>query len=149
MVLHFNIGRECELSCSVVSDSLRPHGLKPTVLLCPWNSPGKLTGAGCAFLLHGIFPTQGSNPCLLSCRWLLVHWATREAPHFSISSYQLLNELRWRWRVCVCACMCVCMRVCMCADGFLEKWNAVEYKDVHIFHLLLKPPFLLYAIRKP
>ena len=23
--------------CSVVSDSLRPHGLQPTRLLCPWN----------------------------------------------------------------------------------------------------------------
>ena len=28
--------------------------------------PGKNTGAGCHFLLQGIFPTQGSNPCI-SC----------------------------------------------------------------------------------
>ena len=34
------------------------------------NSPGKSTGVGCHFLLHGIFPTQGSNPCLLR----LLHW---------------------------------------------------------------------------
>ena len=26
-----------ELNCSVVSDSLRPHGLQPTRLLCPWE----------------------------------------------------------------------------------------------------------------
>ena len=32
---------------------------------CPWNSPGKNTGVGCHFLLQGIFPTQGSNPCFL------------------------------------------------------------------------------------
>ena len=25
----------------------------------------------CHFLLQGIFPTQGSNPCLLCCRWSL------------------------------------------------------------------------------
>ena len=25
------------LSCSVMSDSLRPHGLQPTRLLCPWK----------------------------------------------------------------------------------------------------------------
>ena len=29
------------VSCSVMSDSLRPHGLYPTRLLCPWDSPGK------------------------------------------------------------------------------------------------------------
>ena len=30
-------------------------------LLCPWDSPGKDTGAGCPALLQGIFPTQGLN----------------------------------------------------------------------------------------
>ena len=53
------------LSRSVTSYSLRPHGLQPARLHCPWDSPGKNTGVGCPFLLQGIFPTQGSNPCLL------------------------------------------------------------------------------------
>ena len=53
-------------SCSVVSDSLWPHGLYPARLLCPWNSPVKNTGVGSRFLLQGIFPTQGSNLCLMS-----------------------------------------------------------------------------------
>ena len=35
------------------------------------DSPGKNTGVGCHALLQGIFPTQGSNPGLLHCRWLL------------------------------------------------------------------------------
>ena len=43
-------------SCSVVSDSLRPHGL-----YSPWNSPGQDTGVGSLSLLQGIFPNQGSN----------------------------------------------------------------------------------------
>ena len=55
------------LRCSVVSNSLRPHGLWPTRLLCPWDFPGKNTGVDCHFLLQGIFPTQGPNPCPL--RW--------------------------------------------------------------------------------
>ena len=38
-------------SHSVVSDSLRPHGLKPTRLLHPWDFPGKSTGVGCHCLL--------------------------------------------------------------------------------------------------
>ena len=38
---------------------------EPTRLLCPWNSSGKNTAVGCHFLLQGMFPTQGSNPCFL------------------------------------------------------------------------------------
>ena len=39
-------------NCSVMSDSLRPHGLQPTRLLHPWEFPGKSTGVGCHCLLH-------------------------------------------------------------------------------------------------
>ena len=35
------------------------------------DSPRKSTGVGCHALLQGIFPTQGSNPGLLHCRWIL------------------------------------------------------------------------------
>ena len=58
---------------SVVSDSLRPNELQPTRLFGPWESPGKNTGVGCHFLLQGIFPTQGSNLCLL-------HWQGDSLP---------------------------------------------------------------------
>ena len=51
----------CEVT-ALVSDSLRPRGLQPTKLLCPWDSPGKNTGVGCLAFLQGIFPTQGWNP---------------------------------------------------------------------------------------
>ena len=40
----------------VMSDSLRPYGLEPTWLLCPWDFTGKNTGAGCQFLLQEIPP---------------------------------------------------------------------------------------------
>ena len=62
-------GQMLTLSHTVVSDSLRPHGLQPARLLCPWDSPGKNTGAGCHFLFQGIFPTQGPKQHLL----LLLH----------------------------------------------------------------------------
>ena len=51
---------------SGVSDCAQAHALQPTRLLCPWDSPGKNTGVGCHALLQGIFPTQGSNPALLT-----------------------------------------------------------------------------------
>ena len=41
----------CQVT-SVVSDSVQPHGLQPTRLLRPWDSPGKNTGVGCHFLLQ-------------------------------------------------------------------------------------------------
>ena len=64
-----------------MSDSLRPYGLLPARLLCPWDSPSKNPEVGCHVLLRGIFPTQGSKlhlVQLLHCRWILYHWATRE-----------------------------------------------------------------------
>ena len=44
------------VSHSVVSNALRPHGLQPTRLLCLWNSLGSNTET-CS-LLQEIFPTQ-------------------------------------------------------------------------------------------
>ena len=67
-------------SCSVVSDSLRPHGLEPTRFLCPRNSAGKNTGVGCHSLLQGIFPPWGSNPDRLHCRQILHHLSHRASP---------------------------------------------------------------------
>ena len=63
------------LSHSVRSDSLRPHGVQPARLLCPWNSPGKNTGVSCHSLLQGIFPTQGSH-----CRQILHHLSSERSP---------------------------------------------------------------------
>ena len=53
-----NDGSVERVSHSVMSDSLRPHGLQPTRLLCPWDFPGKNTGVGCHFLLQEVFLTQ-------------------------------------------------------------------------------------------
>ena len=49
-----------------MSNSLWPHGLQPSRLLCPWDSPGNNTGVGHHALLQGIFLTHGSNLCLLT-----------------------------------------------------------------------------------
>ena len=50
---------------------LRPHGLQPARLLCPWDFLGKNTGVDCHFLLQGIFITQSLNLRLLHCQWIL------------------------------------------------------------------------------
>ena len=54
--------------------SLRPHGLEPTRLLCPWDFPGKNIGVGCHFLLQGGLPDPGIKltfPALQADYWLL------------------------------------------------------------------------------
>ena len=58
----------CMHACSVasvVSNSLRPHGLHPARLLCPWDSPGKDTGVGCHALLQG--SSQPRDRTCVSC----------------------------------------------------------------------------------
>ena len=62
-------------SCLVVSDSLQPHGLYH-----PWNSPGQNIGVSKISLLQRIFPTQGSNTGLLSCRRILYQLSHKGSP---------------------------------------------------------------------
>ena len=48
-----------------MSDSVRPYGLYPSRLLCPWDSSGRNTRVGCHALLQEIFSTQGLNLYLM------------------------------------------------------------------------------------
>ena len=57
----------------VVSDSLWPHGLQPTRLLCPWDFPGKNTGVSWHAFLQGLFPTQRLNLGLLGALEYVKH----------------------------------------------------------------------------
>ena len=65
------------------------HGLYPTRLLCPWDSPGKNTGVGCRALFQGIFPTQGSNPSLLHCRQILYQLSYQGSPYNAVCKLNL------------------------------------------------------------
>ena len=80
LTLRFSLARpRCEVkwseSRSVVSDSLRPHGL-----YSPWHSPGQNIGVGSLSLLQGIFPTQGWNPGLPHCRQMLYQLSDQGSP---------------------------------------------------------------------
>ena len=66
--------RESE-SRSVLSHSLRPHGL-----YSPWNSPGQNTVVGSLSILQGFFPSQGSNPGLPQCRRILYQLSHKGSP---------------------------------------------------------------------
>ena len=46
----------------------------------PWNSSGQNTGVGSLALLQDVFPTQGSNPGLPHCRWILYQLSHKGSP---------------------------------------------------------------------
>ena len=76
----------CPMLCDPLDYSL------PGTSVCG-DSPGKNTGVGCHALLLGIFPTQGSNPGLLHCRWILYCLSHQGSQEYSISSLSLLQGI--------------------------------------------------------
>ena len=109
-------------SRSVVSDSLWSNELQPTRLLCPWNSPGKITGVGGCSFLQGIFLTQGLNPGLPHCRRILCCLSHKVSPmHYIIYMFYIFihtnNRLIYR-KLCytLCGTLCsVCILYTHCA----------------------------------
>ena len=80
--------------CDPMDYGMEFHGL------WPWNSPGQNTGVGSHSLLQGIFLTQGSNPSLPHCRWIIYQLRHQESPRilewvaypFSSRSFQPRNR---------------------------------------------------------
>ena len=62
--------QQCMCACSVMSDSLGPHGLQPTRLLCPWDFSRQESWSGLPFptardiLNPGIEPVSPESPAL-------------------------------------------------------------------------------------
>ena len=75
MLLSFCLQKWESESRSVASDSLWPHGQYSS-----WNSSGQNTGVGNRSFLQGIFPTQGSNPGLWHCGWILYQLSHQGSP---------------------------------------------------------------------
>ena len=97
------------VSCSVVSDSLRPHGLQSTRLLSLWDSPGMNTGGGLPFHLPGDLPDSRIKPLSLVspalASWFFTTSASWEAQpcHYFIDAKKefnhflvnVINKIRW------------------------------------------------------
>ena len=77
----FYYSRKIEVKVLVAQSRLTLCDL--TGLLCPWNSPGKNTGADSHPLVQGIFPTQGSNPGLPYYWQILYHLSHQGSPRKS------------------------------------------------------------------
>ena len=84
------------VSCLVVSNSLQPHGLRPTRLVCPWNSPGKNTGVGSHFLLQGIFLLRDWTQVSCIAGRFFTIWATSEAlGNLKTRRQSIITSLCW------------------------------------------------------
>ena len=83
--------------CSVVPNSLRPHGLEPSgSSVHGIFQARKNTGLGCHFLFQRISLTQGLNPLLLH----LLHWQMDCLP---------LYIGMWGWKILCCGdCLVDC-----------------------------------------
>ena len=91
---------------SCFSMDSRGHGLKLWLVGSEVVAPG-LWSIGSAVVADrlscsiawGIFLDEGLNPCLLMGRWILYHWAAREAPNILciclISFHKLLVGRNW------------------------------------------------------
>ena len=67
--MHAKLLQSCPTLCN-------PTDCSPPGSSVPGIFPCKNTGGDCHFLLHGIFPTQGSNLCLLC----FLHWQAGSVP---------------------------------------------------------------------
>ena len=114
---------EVKWSHSVVSNSLRPHRLYPTRLLCPWDFPGN-TGVDCHFLLQGIFPTQGSNPGLPHCWLILYHLSCKGSPHFTYK-WAVMDDQGLR--LSSSSFLCLSKREKGKGNTLIQRWMSAEW----------------------
>ena len=113
-VMQLAVGLVCGLSLKVKVAQVVSNSLSHS----PWNSPGQNTGVGSLSLLQGIVPTQGSNPGLPHCRWILYQLSQQGSPRilewvaypFSSGSSQPRN---WTGVSCI-------------AGGFFTNWTIRE-----------------------
>ena len=93
-------------SCSVVSDSLQPHG------------PGQNTAVGSYSLLQGTFSTQGLNPVHQHCRWILHQLSQKGSPRIlEWVAYPFSHKSSWPRSGMGVSCI---------AGGFFTNWTTRE-----------------------
>ena len=90
---------------------------------CIWlfatrNSPGQNTAVGNCSLLQGIFPTQGSNPGLPHCRWILYQVSHKGSPRIlEWVAYPFSSRSSWSRNQTRVSCI---------AGGFFTNWATRE-----------------------
>ena len=118
----------CCFSCAWLFATLRTGAPR---LLCPWDFPGKNTGAGSHSILQGIFPTQGSNWGLLNCRQILYHLSHWGSPLYGIFIFISINHYLHQYcvscfkfgRIPFSLVSCVCNWQRALFKVYIKKWH--------------------------
>ena len=94
----------------------------------PWNSSGQNTGVGSLALLQDVFPTQGSNPGLPHCRWILYQLSHKGSPRtLEWVAYPFSSRSSWLRNQTGVSCI---------AGGFFTNW-AIREAPFNEYKILL------------
>ena len=124
------VAQSCPILCDPMDCSLPGSSVHV-------DSPGKNTGVGCHSLLQGLFPTQGSNPGLPLCRWILYH-LSHQGSHIYIA-----NNLKCKWLKCINQkTKTGCMKTCIYALSLTTSLSLTPplHKCMHLFYTVRCPP---------
>ena len=103
----------------------------------PEDSPCKNTRVGCHALLQGIFPTQGWNPGLLHCRWILYQLSHKgSARILEWVAYPFSSGSSWPRNRTGVSCI---------ADGLFTNW---AIREVWITREVLIYLFIFFKVQK-
>ena len=111
--------------------------LSPVWLFATLYSLGQNTGVGNLSLLQGIFPTQGSNPGLLHCRWILYQLSHKGSPRkLEWVAYPFCSRSSWPRNQ---------NRVSCIAGGFFTNWAIREALHMEMFSVnMTLSPFWIH-----
>ena len=109
---------KCLRNLSVMSGSSKPNVCSPPGSSTHGDSSGKNTGVGYHVLLQGIFPTQGLNPGLPHCRWILYHLSHQ----FSSFQFSSVAQL----------CPTLCNPMNRSTPGLLVHHQLPEFTQTHV-----------------
>ena len=103
-------------------------------LYSPWNSPSQNTWVGSLSLLQEIFPTQGLNPGLLHCRWIIYQLTHKGSPRIlKWVAYPFSSGSSWPRNQTRASCI---------ACRFFTNW-AIREAHLYITSGLVTNPFNL------
>ena len=95
----------------------------------PWNSPCQNTGVGSLSLLQGIFPTQGSNPSFLHCRWIL--YQLSYGKHAAVSKNTYIGITGCTLAKILIAESCTCSSICDGCQFHDQSTLLQHFRQIH------------------
>ena len=115
--------------CAQCCLTVRPRGLQPARLLCPWRFPGKNTGVGCHFLLSRQEAQQSrQNPCPQRSYVLI----TDSSLVYNCAPF--MDDLNYEWDLACVMFSTLCLEAVIRAFLFLTR-----EKEEEVFYNCTKP----------